>query len=161
MADANQGVAPPDLTTDVGKVRLLVGDTDPSNVTSGVGTYFWFSDDELQGLVDLNGSVKAASIYVLRMVAMTPAMQLRKWQSADLMVDGPAITTALRALIKDIEAGVGAAAEAEALDIFQVVDPAPIYSPLDIYGGRRPRSPWPPKYDELEPVPGDPGYFLP
>ena len=42
---ANTGVAPPNFTTDVGKVRVLLGDTDPTNVAAGSGTYMYFSDE--------------------------------------------------------------------------------------------------------------------
>jgi hypothetical protein len=53
---ANQGVAPPDFTTAVGQVRLLIGDTDPV-VDEGalVGTYVFYSDAEIAGLLALYG----------------------------------------------------------------------------------------------------------
>jgi hypothetical protein len=124
------GVAPVNLSSDVGKVRLLVGDTDPINVASGQGEYFWYSDDELTTLLSIQGTPQRTAIYVLRMVSLTPALQLKKWQSADLAVDGPAISTALAAIIRDIENGITATTEAEAADLFSVVNTgAPIAQP--------------------------------
>lgn len=100
---ANQGIAPPDFTTDVGKVRLLIQDTDASSISGGQGTYLWQSDDEITALLEMQGGPGRVAIFILRQVAMSPAMQLKKWSSADLSVDGPAITRALRDLINDLE----------------------------------------------------------
>ena len=36
---ANTGVAPVDLGSNVGKVRVLLGDTDPTNIVAGEGVY--------------------------------------------------------------------------------------------------------------------------
>lgn len=136
---ANQGVAPPDLTSDVGKVRLLIGDTDASDITSGQGTYLWYSDDEIAALIPLTGdSIPRTAIRILRIVALTPAMQLKKWSSADLSLDGPAITNALRAMIKDIEAGLDVDAEAGANDTFLVVSTGPAMAQPALYPTRVP-----------------------
>lgn len=104
--EPNQGVAPPVFTTDVGRVRLLTSDTDSTPldpVVAGRGSYIWSSDDEIEALIELTGSPQRAALRILRLVAMTPAMQYKKWSSADLSVDGAAITRALRDLINDIE----------------------------------------------------------
>jgi hypothetical protein len=131
----NQGLMPPDLESPVGQVRLLVGDTNPTPIQGqdGLGTYFWFSDDELTALLSIKGSVESTAIYVLRMIAVTPAMQLKKWSSADLSVDGAAITNSLRALIKDIEAGVIAAGDLEGRDVFQIVATGPVVGQPALY----------------------------
>lgn len=102
---ANTGIAPPDYSTAVGKVRLLIQDTDATNISGGQGDYMWQSDDEITALLGMKGSPEKTAVFILRQVAMTPAMQLMKWSSADLAVDGPAITRALRDLINDIEKG--------------------------------------------------------
>lgn len=119
---ANAGIAPPDFSTDVGRVRLLTSDTDASNISAGSGEYLWSSDAEITALIDLTGTPERAAIRILRLVAMTPAMQLKKWSSADLSVDGAAITNALRALIKDIENGMGVA-DASALSEVAMIVP--------------------------------------
>lgn len=127
---ANQGVYPPVYTTDVGTVRLLTGDTDATNVISGEGDYLWMGDAEITALVAARGTAQRAAIYILRLVAMTPAMQLKKWSSADLTVDGPAITSALRALIKDIEAGLNGEDGLAASEVAMIVPTgAPIAQP--------------------------------
>jgi hypothetical protein len=122
---ANAGITPPDFETPVGQVRLLTSDTDsvPSDpVVAGQGDYLWSSDAEIQALIDLTGSPQRAAIRILRLVAMTPAMQYKKWSSADLSVDGAAITRALRELINDIEKSIDGEAETAASEYSNMVD---------------------------------------
>lgn len=125
---ANTGAAPADFASPVGQVRLLMGDTDPANVDvdAGTGEYAWFSDAELTGFLALNNAdPRRAAIAGLRLVAMTPALKLRKWTSADLQVDGPAITAELNELINALQADILAADRAAGF--FQVVtEPKPI-----------------------------------
>lgn len=45
-----------DLTTDIGKVRLLIGDTDITPTTDAQ-----FSDEEIQAFLDLGGSILMAA----------------------------------------------------------------------------------------------------
>lgn len=125
---ANAGIAPPDFATDVGKVRLLTSDTDPSNVANGEGEYIWSSDDEITALLELTGSPQRAALRILRLVAMTPSMQYKKWSSADLSVDGPAITRALRELINDIEKSLDGDEAVEASEFFMIVNTGPAMS---------------------------------
>ena len=101
----NLGVHPIDTDTLAGKVRLLVGDTDP--VTHpGAGSdpdtyeYAWYSDTELEALGTLHGdSPKRTAIWVLSVVAVNQALLLRKWTSEDLQVDGPAIAAGIEKTI--------------------------------------------------------------
>lgn len=98
---ANLGIAPPDFTTPVGLVRVLVGDTDPKNVEDGTGEYAFYSDDELDALLSIYGSnVRRTAIVVLTNVAFSRALLLGKWSSDDLSVDGPAILAAMEKTIK-------------------------------------------------------------
>lgn len=130
---ANTGRYPADTTTDVGKIRVLTEDNDPSNIRVDpdnpglqIADYFWHSDTELQTLIDVLGmSAERVSIRVLRMVAMTPAMQYKKWSSADLSVDGPAITRAIRDLINDIEKGLDGDAAVLAGEFSMIVNTGP------------------------------------
>lgn len=111
---ANSGHAPADFETEVGQFRLMIGDTDPKDVADSVGTYVFYSDDEITGLIKLaGGSVKAAAIQALRFIAGSQVMLLKAFTSADLSVNGPAIADALRAVAKDLEAGMAADALGE------------------------------------------------
>jgi hypothetical protein len=96
---ANDGVAPPDYTTDVGKVRVLLGDTDPTDVSSGEGTYMYFSDDEIAAFLTMYGdNVKLAAARCLETIASSQALLLKSWSSDDLTVNGDRIAESLRKL---------------------------------------------------------------
>ena len=100
----NTGRAPADFESPVGRFRLLIGDTDPTEVQNESGTYVFYSDDEITALIDMaGGSYRKAAIQSLRLIAGSQAMLLKKFTSADLSVDGPAISDALRAVAKDLE----------------------------------------------------------
>lgn len=102
----NQGASPIDVTTPVGQVRLLVGDTDASDVTGGQGTYLWYSDDEITALLTLMGRPQRVAVHILRGIAFSTALKLKKWTSADLQTDGEAINAALLAAADAIEKGL-------------------------------------------------------
>ena len=96
---ANDGVAPPDYTTDVGKVRVLLGDTDPTDVSSGEGSYMYFSDDEIAAFLTMYGdNVKLAAARCLETIASSQALLLKSWSSDDLTVNGDRIAESLRKL---------------------------------------------------------------
>jgi hypothetical protein len=96
---ANDGVAPPDYTTDVGKVRVLLGDTDPTDVSDGEGTYMYFSDDEIAAFLTMYGdNVKLAAARCLETIASSQALLLKSWSSDDLTVNGDRIAESLRKL---------------------------------------------------------------
>lgn len=110
MADENVGATPPDGTSLAGKVRILIGDTAPAPLetpTSGLGQYAWYSDNELEVLGDMNErNPKRVAIWVLSQVAMSNALLLKKWDSEDLKVDGPAIARGIEATLKRLSAEV-------------------------------------------------------
>jgi hypothetical protein len=96
---ANEGVAPPNFTTDVGKVRVLLGDTNPTDVSMGEGTYMYFSDDEIGAFLTLYGdNVKLAAARCLETIASSQALLLKSWSSDDLTVNGDKIAESLRKL---------------------------------------------------------------
>jgi hypothetical protein len=150
----NEGVAPPDLTSAVGQVRLALGDTDPTDVAAGVGSYYWFSDEEITALIAMNGTntdPRLTAVYILRIIAVTPALILKKWSSADLNVDGPAITSAILRAAAAIEAGVLTNAQLLLSEYVNVVptgaavaQPAYVPDPYPTYGGKDvdPTLPW-------------------
>lgn len=78
-----------DLTADVGKVRMLVYDT---NVT-----YQRFSDEEIQALLDMCGSVFRAAAQALDITATTQVLLLKHLKSLDIETNGDAVAKELRA----------------------------------------------------------------
>jgi hypothetical protein len=96
---ANTGVAPPNFTTDVGKVRALLGDTDPTGVAAGEGTYMYFSDDEIGAFLTMYGdNVKLAAARCLETISSSQALLLKSWSSDDLTVNGDKVAESLRKL---------------------------------------------------------------
>lgn len=96
---ANEGVAPPNFSTDVGQVRVLLGDTVAENVSSGVGEYNYFGDDELNAFLTMYGdNVKLAAARGLETISMSQALLLKSWSSDDLTVNGDRIAESLRKL---------------------------------------------------------------
>lgn len=121
----NQGAAPVDLSTPVGQVRLLIGDTDPTPGTEqaldGTGTYTFFSDAEITAYLAMLGTPRKAAAQILRAIAASTALKLKKWSSADLMVDGPAIATALLKAADALDTGDAAALAVESQAFAAVV----------------------------------------
>lgn len=100
----NTGIAPPDFTSAVGQVRAVLGDTDAENIVMGEGEYAWYSDDDIEALLTVFGdNVLHTAAQMLRTVASSQSLLLKKWSADDLSVDGPAITRELRALARDLD----------------------------------------------------------
>jgi len=120
---ANDGIAPPDFTTNVGKVRVLPGDTDPTNVSGGEGEYLYFSDTELEALLELHDdNVKLTAARCMETIAGSQALLLKSWSSDDLTVNGDRIAKELRELAKQLRAE---ALADESSDSFEVI-PFPV-----------------------------------
>lgn len=84
-----------DVSTDVGKVRLLIPDR--------VQTDAFFNDNEIQAFLDLNaGSVKRATAEALEVMASDQAMVLKVISTLGLSVDGTKVSHELRARAKDL-----------------------------------------------------------
>lgn len=118
----NLGVSPVDFSTDIGIVRALLGDTDADNVTSGVGEFAWFGDNEITAVLgEYDGNRKRTAARLLLTVAASQALLLKKWSADDLSVDGAAIAEALRkqaATLMD-----EADTQDEGIDIFELSYP--------------------------------------
>lgn len=70
-----------DMTTDIGKVRLLLGDLDSAHPI--------FPDDtQIQVFLDLETSVKSAAALGFETIAGTQALLLKSMQLLDLKTDG-------------------------------------------------------------------------
>ena len=120
---ANDGIAPPDFTTTVGQVRVLLGDTDPTNVVDGFGTYMFFSDDELTALLDMyDDNPKFTAARCMETIAGSQALLLKAWSSDDLTVNGDRIAKELREIAKQLRAE---AIANESSDSFNII-PFPV-----------------------------------
>jgi hypothetical protein len=115
---ANTGVAPVALDTNVGKVRVLLGDTDPTNVSAGYGEYVFFSDAELTAILGMySDSPQLAAARCLDTIAGSQALLLKSWSSDDLTVNGDRIAKELRELAKQLRAEAQATEASEAFEI--------------------------------------------
>jgi len=116
---ANLGIAPPDASSDVGKIRVLLGDTDPQNIVSGVGEYIYFSDDELLVFLEMyGGNVKLATARCMETIAGSQVLLLKSWSSDDLSVNGDRITDSLRRVAAQLRAE---ALEEESSEYFNII----------------------------------------
>lgn len=81
-----------DLTTDIGKVRLLTSDTgtedDPRTI---------LGDHEVQAALDMNGgNVKRAAAQILDIIASNEALTQKVISAQDVSVDGVKLADSLR-----------------------------------------------------------------
>ena len=84
---------PINFTTDIGKVRLLLNDTDDANVNGGLV----FTDLEIQAFLDLEGgAIKLAAAQAIDTNASNEALASKVIKSQDLMTDGAKLADALR-----------------------------------------------------------------
>ncbi|MGN6721216.1 MAG: hypothetical protein ACTHJM_01235 [Marmoricola sp.] len=78
-----------DFTTDIGKVRLLVGDIDEADPI--------FTDAQVEAAVPLFPTLHHAAAHLVDVIASNEALVSKKIKTEDLQTDGPAVATALRA----------------------------------------------------------------
>jgi hypothetical protein len=123
MATPNEGTYPVDPETNVGVVRLLVGDTDSQKINERNGTaeFLWYSDKEIEALLRINGdNPKPVAVHILRQVAVSSALLLKKYTSDELSVDGAAIAEALLRAANAMERAHNADDAGEANSYFRV-----------------------------------------
>lgn len=123
MAD-NPGAYPLDPTTDVGRLRAIIGDTqsepyDPPR--PGVQNYAMYSDSELEAfLIQADGDVSGGAYFVYLQMATAAAMESKSVKDLDLSIDLTKRSGDLRAIAalwKDRwDDAIGAG------DIFEVFD---------------------------------------
>jgi hypothetical protein len=94
-----------DLTTDAGKVRLLVPDRDE---TSAV-----FADDEVDAFLALEGGVYRAAALALETIAADTALTIRVTNLLGLNVDGTRASAELLKRAERLRAQAAAAVEDE------------------------------------------------
>ena len=92
-----------DYATDVGRVRLLIPDTDEDNQL--------LIDPQIDALLTMEGSVKLAAAAALDIIASNEALVGKVITTQDLSTDGPKVAAELRARAKDlrrqVDEGVG------------------------------------------------------
>ena len=97
------GVAPVNYASNVGKVRVLLGDVDPQNISSGEGEYKYFSDDELVAILQMyDHNVKMTAARCLETIASSQVLLLKSWTSDDLTVNGDRIAESLRRIAQQL-----------------------------------------------------------
>lgn len=84
------------VSTDRGKVRLLITDVQESNPI--------FQDAEIDAFLSLNTSVRLAAAAALECIAASEVLILKKIVNLDLETDGPAVAKELRELAKQLRA---------------------------------------------------------
>jgi hypothetical protein len=100
---ANTGVAPVDLGSNIGRVRVLLGDTDPTNIVNNVGEYLFFSDAEIESILAMyEDNPKLAAARALETIAGSQALLLKSWSTDDLSVRGDQIAKELREVAKQL-----------------------------------------------------------
>lgn len=83
-----------DPTTNVGRVRLLIADTDTNDAI--------FSDEEIEAHLAMEGnSILYAAALALRGIAISEALTQKRIRLLDLSTDGPATAAALGKLADD------------------------------------------------------------
>jgi hypothetical protein len=116
---ANTGVAPVDLGSNIGRVRVLLGDTDPTNIVNTTGEYLFFSDAEIESILTMYGdNPKLAAARALETIAGSQALLLKSWSSDDLTVNGDRIAKELRETAKQLRAE---AADWESSDFYSLI----------------------------------------
>lgn len=72
MANTNVGVAPPDISTDIGKMRRALGDSESVPLVppeAGLGQYQLFADDDLEVFLELaDGNISRAIAMAYRQI---------------------------------------------------------------------------------------------
>jgi hypothetical protein len=116
---ATNGIAPPDYTSDVGLVRLLIPDTSVDETDE-----FIFSDDQIDAMIGLfSGNVKRAAAQAKDVIASDTVMLLKVVRTDDLQVDGAKAAAELRLQAKSLRDQADKDDEAGLNDSFQIVYP--------------------------------------
>ena len=118
----NRGIAPPDMSSNIGKFRVLAGDIeftpyDPPQ--PGFGMYQKFSDAEIGGfLAAADDSLEGGLYFSFMQLAGDAAMEAKQVKDFDLMVNTEKRATELRLIAQMWKDRWDASTE----DIFEVFD---------------------------------------
>lgn len=130
-------IFPPDPSSAVGIVRLLIPDTkqviDPAN--RGAGAEYIFSDAELNGFISLNSQrLKFAAADAIDAIARNEALVLKKIRSEDLQTDGPSVLNALAVSSQNLrQQAQRELEEVWASQSVDIVDYQPTLTPFDVF----------------------------
>jgi len=97
---ANQGVAPPNYTTDVGRFRLIAADAvwvELNPPVSGQGDYTLWSDADIQAFLDVEDGVYRAVGLAYATLAAEAAQNAQLIADFDLRIDARQKADSLRA----------------------------------------------------------------
>lgn len=100
-----------DYESELGRVRLLISDTDETNLI--------LSDDQINAFISIEGDVKLAAASALDTIATSEALVLKVMQKDELRTDGAAVAKALREHAKSLRE------EAHAEGFFDIVEFTP------------------------------------
>ena len=135
MAD-NPGVYPLDPNTDVGKLRVIIGDTNSTPYSppqAGIQNYAMFSDVEMEVLIASNDSLLRAASSAYFSLAAQAALNAKSVKDYDLSVDLTKRSSELRAIAEGFKDQADAE-DADSDDAFLIVPT-----------GTEWRRPWPPE----------------
>lgn len=109
--------APPPLTADLRRVRLLIADTDPAGRL--------FRVDELADFLAMEGHVKLAAAQALGVIASSEVLKSKVIKTQDLSTDGAKVAAELRARAADLRQQVsdGDGDDSVGFDTVDFVDP--------------------------------------
>lgn len=116
---ATNGIAPPDYSSDVGLVRLLIPDTAVDGADE-----FLFSDDQIEAFLGLfSGNIKRAAAQAKDVIASDTVMLLKVVRTDDLQVDGAKAAAELREQAASLRKQADKDAENDLFDYFTIVYP--------------------------------------
>lgn len=108
-----------DLTTDAGKVRLIITDTDPANVI--------FIDEEIAAFLELNAGILTAAAMALDTIADNEILVQKRISLLDLKTDGPSEAKELRVHADSLRKQA-ADEEADELTVDYAENPVDVFS---------------------------------
>lgn len=157
---ANKGIAPPDMDTNVGQLRVVLGDLDYSPLDppeTGFGNYVKWSDAELTGFLAMTGagedqSILRAAGYAFLQLAASAALESKSVRDHDLQIDLTKRAADLRAIAQmyftqadDLDDSNGSG---DIFDIFPMTDEGDFIpeGTVPMYGRRYTWSPVPGRF---------------
>ncbi len=117
-------VFPPDYSTVVGQIRLLVPDTDQLDNLQDltVAADYIFDDEQLQALASMyNNNIKRAAAQAKLILATSEALINKVIKTADYITDGAKLGAELRAQAKQLQEEAREDDLAESGDSFTIV----------------------------------------
>lgn len=118
-------VYPPDYSTTVGQIRLLIPDTEQlENLADSTATAeYIFSDAQIQAFATLySNNVKRAAAQAKLVLATSEALISKVIKTNDLQTDGAKLGAELRAQAQQLQAEADRDEQYDSYDSFEIVD---------------------------------------